>query len=61
MHTYMRLLLQSSYEVELRPATWYVMVVTAHNDAGSTESKLKFSTLTYTGSTSHLSTYDHIT
>ncbi|PVD26143.1 hypothetical protein C0Q70_13812 [Pomacea canaliculata] len=36
---------------DLHPATWYVMVVTAHSDAGSTDSELKFATLTYTGST----------
>ncbi|XP_055958792.1 cell adhesion molecule DSCAM [Patella vulgata] len=36
---------------DLHPATWYDMVVTAHSDAGSTESKLRFATLTYTGST----------
>ncbi|XP_070184378.1 cell adhesion molecule DSCAM-like, partial [Littorina saxatilis] len=34
---------------DLHPATWYVMIVTAHSDAGSTDSELKFATLTYTG------------
>ncbi|OWF38939.1 Down syndrome cell adhesion molecule [Mizuhopecten yessoensis] len=42
----------SSFTVQdLHPATWYMMVVTAHSDAGSTESHLKFATLTYHGST----------
>ncbi|XP_046582612.1 Down syndrome cell adhesion molecule homolog [Haliotis rubra] len=36
---------------DLHPATWYIMSVTAHSDAGSTESELRFATLTYTGST----------
>ncbi|XP_062570430.1 cell adhesion molecule DSCAM-like isoform X2 [Saccostrea cucullata] len=36
---------------DLHPATWYVMKVVAHSDAGSTESELKFATLTYHGRT----------
>lgn len=36
---------------DLHPATWYVMKVIAHSDAGSTESELKFATLTYHGHT----------
>ncbi|GAB1598659.1 Down syndrome cell adhesion molecule-like isoform X2, partial [Argonauta hians] len=36
---------------DLRPATWYWMKLTAHNEAGSTERLLKFGTLTYSGST----------
>ncbi|XP_064651143.1 cell adhesion molecule DSCAM-like isoform X4 [Lineus longissimus] len=36
---------------DLHPATWYIMKVTAYNDAGLTEAELKFGTLTYTGST----------
>ena len=35
---------------DLRPATWYMMKVTAYNDAGLTEAELKFATLTFTGS-----------
>ncbi|CAH1795907.1 unnamed protein product [Owenia fusiformis] len=43
---------RASYVVEdLHPATWYLMKVTAYNDAGSTDSTLKFATLTYHGST----------
>ncbi|ESO90668.1 hypothetical protein LOTGIDRAFT_163888 [Lottia gigantea] len=38
---------------DLHPATWYKMVVTAHSDAGSSESKLTFATLTYTGTLSN--------
>ncbi|KAK3107290.1 hypothetical protein FSP39_011199 [Pinctada imbricata] len=34
---------------DLHPATWYIMKVTAHSDAGSTESQLRFATLTYQG------------
>lgn len=34
---------------DLHPATWYVMKVNAHSDAGSTESQLKFATLNYHG------------
>ncbi|XP_052806024.1 LOW QUALITY PROTEIN: cell adhesion molecule DSCAM-like [Mya arenaria] len=36
---------------DLRPATRYVMKVTAYSDAGSAETKLIFATLTYAGST----------
>ncbi|XP_074653669.1 cell adhesion molecule Dscam1-like [Tubulanus polymorphus] len=36
---------------DLHPATWYIMKVTAYNDAGLTEAELQFATLTYTGST----------
>lgn len=36
---------------DLHPATWYLMKITAHSDAGSTECDLKFATLTYSGST----------
>ena len=43
--------MQTQFTVQdLHPATWYVMIVTAHSDAGSTDSELKFATLTYTGS-----------
>ncbi len=38
------------YRVELRPSTWYFMRVTAYNEAGATDSVLKFATLDYTGS-----------
>lgn len=42
--------LQTIHTVEdLHPATWYVMKVIAHSDAGSTESELKFATLNYHG------------
>ncbi|XP_013413706.1 Down syndrome cell adhesion molecule homolog, partial [Lingula anatina] len=42
--------LEESHLVEdLHPATWYIMKVIANSDAGSTESVLKFATLTYTG------------
>ncbi|XP_064598583.1 cell adhesion molecule Dscam1-like [Liolophura sinensis] len=36
---------------DLQPSTSYTMEVTAHTDAGSTASVLRFATLTYTGST----------
>ncbi|CAL1548258.1 unnamed protein product, partial [Lymnaea stagnalis] len=36
---------------DLFPATWYIMDVVAHSDAGSTTSQLKFATLTFAGST----------
>eukprot|EP00106_Octopus_bimaculoides_P001607 XP_014769049.1 PREDICTED: Down syndrome cell adhesion molecule homolog [Octopus bimaculoides] len=36
---------------DLRSATWYWMKLTAHNEAGSTESLFNFGTLTYSGST----------
>ncbi|KAK3760237.1 hypothetical protein RRG08_052186 [Elysia crispata] len=36
---------------DLNPATWYIMDVIAHSDAGSTTSRLKFATLTFAGST----------
>ncbi|XP_055866242.1 cell adhesion molecule DSCAM-like isoform X4 [Biomphalaria glabrata] len=36
---------------DLFPATWYIMDVSAHSDAGSTTSQLKFATLTFAGST----------
>ncbi|GFO29921.1 Down syndrome cell adhesion molecule [Plakobranchus ocellatus] len=36
---------------DLSPATWYIMDVIAHSDAGSTTSQLKFATLTFAGST----------
>ncbi|KAJ8316345.1 hypothetical protein KUTeg_006359 [Tegillarca granosa] len=35
--------------LDLHPATWYKMIVTAHSDAGNTECHLKFATLTYHG------------
>ena len=41
---------RTTYKVDLHPATWYIIKVTAHNDAGSTDSVLKFATPTYTGS-----------
>ncbi|XP_053408969.1 cell adhesion molecule DSCAM-like isoform X3 [Mercenaria mercenaria] len=36
---------------DLHPASRYIMLVTAYSDAGSSECALKFSTLTYSGST----------
>nr|ASU04347.1 Dscam5 [Mesobuthus martensii] len=36
---------------DLMPATWYVLLMTAHNDAGSTEAEFIFATLTITGAT----------
>ncbi|XP_059143240.1 cell adhesion molecule DSCAM-like [Physella acuta] len=36
---------------DLQPATWYIMDVVAHSDAGSSTSQLKFATLTFSGST----------
>lgn len=42
---------QEMYRVyDLQPSTSYTMEVTAHTDAGSTASVLRFATLTYTGS-----------
>lgn len=42
---------QTKYDViDLHPATWYVIRVTAHNDAGSTECLLRFATKAYDGS-----------
>ncbi|RUS77575.1 hypothetical protein EGW08_014679, partial [Elysia chlorotica] len=37
---------------DLNPATWYIMDVIAHSDAGSTTSRLKFATLTFAGKVS---------
>ncbi|XP_023234043.1 Down syndrome cell adhesion molecule homolog [Centruroides sculpturatus] len=36
---------------DLMPATWYVLLMTAHNDAGSAEAEFVFATLTITGAT----------
>ncbi|CAN7942353.1 unnamed protein product, partial [Ixodes hexagonus] len=36
---------------DLTPATWYDLLVTAHNEAGSTEAEYVFATLTTTGGT----------
>ncbi|CAG5122301.1 unnamed protein product, partial [Candidula unifasciata] len=36
---------------DFSPATWYIMDVVAHSDAGSTSAQLKFATLTFAGST----------
>ncbi|CAG5122899.1 unnamed protein product, partial [Candidula unifasciata] len=36
---------------DFSPATWYIMDVVAHSDAGSTSTQLKFATLTFAGST----------
>lgn len=35
--------------LDLHPATWYKMIVTAYSDAGSTEGPLEFATLNYHG------------
>ncbi|XP_076350052.1 cell adhesion molecule Dscam1-like [Tachypleus tridentatus] len=36
---------------DLRPGTWYDLLVTAQNDAGNTEAEYQFATLTETGAT----------
>ena len=41
--------LQRMYKIDLHPYTWYQVRVTAHNEAGSTESILKFLTPPYNG------------
>lgn len=35
---------------DFSPATWYIMDIVAHSDAGSTSTQLKFATLTFAGS-----------
>ena len=35
--------------INLNPATWYTVKVTAHNDAGITDAEYEFATLTRSG------------
>lgn len=41
----------TSYRIDLHPSTWYIVKVTAHSSAGSTECILKFATKSYFGAT----------
>lgn len=54
MKTNFFVMLQTSYQVDLRPETWYMVRITAHNEAGSTECVLQFATRGYSGSESIL-------
>jgi hypothetical protein len=41
--------------LDLNPATWYNLKVTAHNNAGFSVAEYEFATLTVTGGKQHLS------